>query len=96
MQLKDYDITTRYEATVVESERITPPDSKEEVRDISFKVDRPGFGAQVGHNIGVLAPGRSEIGQEHHFRLYSIADLPRETADGCRREVPSPRAFWTN
>lgn len=85
MQLKDYDITTRYEAKIVDSERITPRDSKEDVRDISLKIDRPGFDARVGHNIGVLAPGQREIGQEHQFRLYSIADLPRVSADGCQQ-----------
>ncbi len=82
MRLQDYDISKRYGAKVVGSERITRDDSNEELRDISIEVDNQEYDAKVGHNIGVLAPGQAEVGQDHHFRLYSVADLPRRTADG--------------
>lgn len=85
MRLQDYDTRTRYQATVLGSERITPANSKEEVRDISIEVDSPKFRAKPGQNFGVLAPGQTEIGQQYHFRLYSIADLPQETEEGHQR-----------
>ncbi len=82
MRLQDYDTKTRYKASVLGSERITPVESKEEVRDILIEVESQDFRVRVGQNIGVLAPGRLEIGQEHHFRLYSVADLPLLTIQG--------------
>ncbi len=85
MQLQDYDTKTRYKAKVLGSEKITSAESKEEVRDISIEVESQDFEVQVGQNIGVLAPGQAEIGQEHHFRLYSVADLPQLTTDGHQR-----------
>jgi ferredoxin--NADP+ reductase len=85
MQLQDYDTKTRYQAKVLGSERITAAVSNEEVRDISIEIESQDFDARVGQNIGVLAPGQPEIGQEHHFRLYSVADLPHVTTDGHQR-----------
>lgn len=85
MQLQDYDTKTHYQAKVLVSERITAAVSNEEVRDISIEVESQDFEAQVGQNVGVLAPGQTEIGQEHHFRLYSVADLPHVTTDGHQR-----------
>jgi len=82
MRLQDYDLRTQYRATVQRSLRMTAPASKVEVREISFDVEHPGFDASVGQNIGVLAPGQAEFGQEHHFRLYSIADVPETTDAG--------------
>ena len=85
MRLQDYDTKTRYQAKVLGSERITAVVSNEEVRDISIEVESQDFDAQVGQNVGVLAPGQTEIGQEHHFRLYSVADLPHVTMDSHQR-----------
>jgi ferredoxin--NADP+ reductase len=85
MQISDYKKQTRHKAAVIDSVRITPEDSAEEVREISIEINSQDFRAEVGQNIGVLAPGRSEIGQEHHFRLYSIADIPQMTPAGCQR-----------
>jgi ferredoxin--NADP+ reductase len=54
----------------------------DEVREIILDIEDPTFRVEVGQNIGVLAPGQKEFGQEHHFRLYTIADLPEETPEG--------------
>jgi ferredoxin--NADP+ reductase len=75
-RLEDYDTATPFEATVVSSERITPAESDEEVRELVLEIDRPEFSYQLGQSIGVLAPGGAEFGKDHHFRLYSVADLP--------------------
>lgn len=85
LQLQDYDIETRYRASVVGSDRISGPETRPEVREITIDVEGPRFSAEVGQNIGVLAPGRREIGQSEHFRLYSIAGIPEVTETGGQR-----------
>lgn len=82
MQLQDYDVSTRFAAKVLSSQRITPAMSKHDVREIIVEVESDTFEVKVGQNIGVLAPGQTEMGQEYHFRLYSIADLPVRTSSG--------------
>jgi ferredoxin--NADP+ reductase len=84
-RLADYDTETRYRTTVVSSERITSEQSDEEVREIELDVDRPDFSYEIGQSIGVLAPGAAEFGQEYHFRLYSVADLPEKSESGNPR-----------
>ena len=87
-RLEDYDTDTRYGATVVSSERITSAESDEEVRELVLDVDRPDFSYEIGQSIGVLAPGSPELGHEHHFRLYSVADLPERSASGQPQFAP--------
>lgn len=60
-------------AKLISSSRITPPNSPEDVRHMTFAIDDAGFDARVGHCIKVLAPG--QFGNQHHSRLYSLADL---------------------
>ena len=82
MRLQKYDTDSRHQATVLSSERITSVDSTEEVRELLLEVDRPDFTFKVGQSIGVLAPGSPDFGQEFHFRLYSVADLPSRSKSG--------------
>ncbi len=86
MRLEEYDTSSRYRATLVSSERITPEESEEEVRELVLDVERPDFPYRVGQSIGVLAPGSPDFGTEHHFRLYSVADLP-DTGDSGRPRI---------
>ncbi len=83
--LEEYDRGERYTATVVSSERITAESSPDEVREIVLEIDRTDFPFEIGQSVGVLAPGSREFGQEHHFRLYSVADLPSRGAAGRPR-----------
>ena len=83
--LSDYDTSTRFVATVVSSERITPREASDEVREIVLDIDREGFDYELGQSIGVLAPGDPAFGHEHHFRLYSVADLPERSPNGHPR-----------
>lgn len=85
MRLQDYDTTTTYSAAVVSSDRITPDNSADEVRDIVLDIQTSAFKAQAGQCIGVLAPGNAEFGQQTHFRLYTLADLPERMDDGKTR-----------
>jgi ferredoxin--NADP+ reductase len=93
-QLADYDIETRYQALVVSNERITPEQSDEEVRELVLEVGAD-FSFQVGQSIGVLAPGSADFGHEHHFRLYSVANLPEQSASGKPRiQIAVRRCFY--
>jgi ferredoxin--NADP+ reductase len=83
--LADYDTATRFRATVVSNDRITSESSDEEVRELLLDVERPDLPYGVGQSIGVCAPGNPVFGKREHFRLYSVADLPTQNADGQPR-----------
>jgi ferredoxin--NADP+ reductase len=91
IRLDEYDVEPRFAATVVSTERIMSPSSPlrvpadEEVRELVLDVDRPDFPYEAGQSLGVIAPGSPALGRPHHFRLYSVADLPE------RNEAGKPR-----
>ena len=60
-------------ATLVSNQRITEPESPEDVRRLRFAVDEAGFDGRIGQCLRVRAPG--QFGPRWHERLYSIADL---------------------
>jgi ferredoxin--NADP+ reductase len=80
MRLSDYDAEHPRAATLISTERITPPDWEAEVRHLLLRMEDP-FDYVEGQSIGVLAPGPHEFGNKHHLRLYSIAS-PRGGEDG--------------
>jgi ferredoxin--NADP+ reductase len=84
-RLEDYDTEQRAQATVLANRRITAEESAEEVRELVLEVQRPDFSYELGQSIGVLAPGSPDFGHEHHFRLYSVADLPDRGDSGNPR-----------
>ncbi len=83
--LEEYDRGPHWGATVVSTERITPESSDVEVRELVLDVEPPTRPFRLGQSIGVVAPGNPAFGPHHHFRLYSIADLPEEGASGRPR-----------
>ncbi|HMP17914.1 MAG TPA: hypothetical protein PKD72_12880, partial [Gemmatales bacterium] len=93
MHLTDYDTTVQFDAQVMESKRITPVESADEIRDILLDVQGE-LNVQAGQNIGVLAPGNEEFGQEHHLRLYTIADLPEKPEAGKTRIRLCVKRCW--
>ena len=74
-RLSEFDIDTRYNATIRSSKRLTPLDS-EEIREIMLEVKQPGFNCRIDQSFGVLIDVESEFGNTKHHRLYSVADLP--------------------
>ena len=84
-RVEDYDTETRFAATLVSSQRITPKESEEEVRELVLDIDRSDFSIQVGQSICVLAPAGREMGQQYQLRLYSVADLPDRGDSGNPR-----------
>ena len=80
-RLSDYDTSRTSEAMVKESHRITSKDVPE-VRSILLSVAHPEFSYREGQNIGITVPGTQAFGQEQHFRLYTIANSPRQAENG--------------
>ena len=84
-RLEDYDQQQQFQAAVVSSERITSEESGIEVRELTLDIEKPGFELELGQSLGVVAPGNEAFGQKHHFRLYSVADLPERGENGLPR-----------
>lgn len=93
MRLQDYDTSERFTGTVVATHRITPP-SSDEVREIILDVDSADLDLVPGRTVGVLAPGQAEFGQDHHFRLYTVADLPEHDGAHTRIKLAVKRCFY--
>ena len=74
-RLNDFDTSHTFEATVKESERITPDGQTDEVRHIVLDVKRKDVEMKIGQNIGLVLSGQHEFGNEVHFRLYTIAGV---------------------
>lgn len=68
-----------YGATLVRSQRITPPEA-EEVRHLVFSRADQSITLQAGQCVRVMAPGQH--GNKVHPRLYLIADPDVAQADG--------------
>lgn len=85
MKLQELDTSDRFKATLISSEKLTPQASNEDVRELVLELEDSSLDLDVGQSIAVLAPGQRDFGQEHHIRLYSVADLPEQTAAGRRR-----------
>ncbi|MGC4079641.1 MAG: FAD-binding oxidoreductase [Rubrivivax sp.] len=60
-------------ATLLASDRITPPDSPDDVRHLVFETHDPSFDIRIGQCLRLRVPGR--YGQAWHERLYSLAGL---------------------
>ena len=65
-----------YTATLMQSRRITPSASREDVRHLVLRTGDLSFDAALGNLIRVMAPG--QFGNRSHARLYSIMDLERK------------------
>ena len=82
MHVEHFDTETRYQATLLESHRITPEASSEEVRELLLEIGGSDFNYEIGQSVGVLVPGPHAFGHDYHFRLYTIADTPASSKAG--------------
>jgi ferredoxin--NADP+ reductase len=55
------------------------------VRELTLEIEREDFPFRLGQSIGVVTPGDPALGEDHHFRLYSVADLPQRGESGRPR-----------
>ncbi|NQV53371.1 MAG: ferredoxin-NADP reductase [Flavobacteriales bacterium] len=93
--LTDYNTDVTYRATVLKTDRLTPPDT-EEVREIQLEVDDPSFSCQVDQSFGVMVKSNNEFGNEWHHRLYSVADLPSKKKDKTRLTMLVKRCSYVD
>lgn len=77
-KIEEYDIENPFQATVLESTRITPEEADEEVREIVFEADKSDFQFQIGQSVAVIVPGPHAFGNRQHVRLYTIANTLQE------------------
>ena len=94
MNLHEFDITRRYPATLISSERITPEDGEAEVRHLVLKVPEGAINYLEGQSIGVLPPGPREFGNPYHLRLYSIASPREGESSGSTISICVRRCFY--
>jgi len=76
MQLSEYDFSHRFEAELLDIYRLTPPDSIDDVREMTLRINSEDFIYKAGQSIAVLVPGPHQFGNPYHIRLYTIADPP--------------------
>jgi ferredoxin--NADP+ reductase len=93
-RLEDYDTEERFSAKVRETTLLTPADYDDEVRNLVLEVDRADFTFRAGQSIGVIAPGRKELGQDEHFRLYTVANSHEVGRGKPRIEICVKRCFY--
>lgn len=96
MQLNDYDTTHRWQATLIESSRITPEGSFDEVRELILEPDQLELPFELGQSVGVLAPGDPAFGRHDHLRLYSVADLKQADAGRTWIKICVKRCTYTD
>ncbi|MCC5867881.1 MAG: oxidoreductase [Gammaproteobacteria bacterium] len=82
MRVEDLDLGTRWPAKLVANTPLTPPEAREEVRELLFEVDDPERDFRAGQSVAVAVAGPHEFGQQQHVRLYTIARTPAELGPG--------------
>ncbi len=60
-------------ATLIENQRITPPESVDDIRHLVFDLTGSGIEYLEGQSMGVVPPGETVEGKRHKVRLYSIS-----------------------
>lgn len=71
---RDYDTQNPIHATVTMNVRLTPAESQEDVRELTLRIDKTPFHCAAGQSVGVLVSGPHDFGNQHHMRLYTIAE----------------------
>jgi ferredoxin--NADP+ reductase len=83
MKIDELDLGRRWSAQLVGSFALTPPEARDEVRELVLEVLEPGFEFRIGQSVAVLVAGPHDFGQQQHIRLYTLASTPAEA--GPRR-----------
>jgi ferredoxin--NADP+ reductase len=82
MRIEDLDLGERWSARLVENMPLTPPEAREEVRELLLETLAPGPDLRIGQNVAVLVTGPHDFGQRQHVRLYTLASTPDEAGPG--------------
>ncbi len=82
MRIEDLDLGDRWSAKVVANEALTPPEAREEVRELVLEADDTDRDFRAGQSVAVAVEGDLEFGQKQHVRLYTVARTPAELGPG--------------
>ncbi len=85
MELRHLATHPPFQATLLSSDRLTPPHADEEVRELVLELPPGAPTPDIGQSLGVLPAEPGAPGGAEHLRLYSIADLPVKTPAGALR-----------
>jgi len=82
MKIEDLELGRGWAARLLENNALTPPEAKEEVRELVLEAEQPESELRAGQSVGVLVAGPHDLGQQNHVRLYTIAKTPAELGSG--------------
>ena len=82
MNIENLDLGQHWPARLVENVALTPPDAREEVRELVLEVPDADRKFCAGQSVAVLVAGPHDFGQQHHVRLYTVARTPAEAGPG--------------
>ena len=82
MRIEDLDLGKRWPAKLVANTRLTPPEAREEVRELLFETDDAECDFRAGQSVAVSVAGPHEFGQDEHVRLYTVARTAAELGPG--------------
>ena len=82
MKIEDLDLGDRWPAKLVANTPLTPPQAREQVRELFFEADDAERDFRAGQCIAVAVAGPHEFGQQEHLRLYTVARTPAELGPG--------------
>ncbi|MBM4343175.1 MAG: ferredoxin--NADP(+) reductase [Deltaproteobacteria bacterium] len=82
--------------TLQSIERLTAPDSPNDVRHLVLRWQPGEFNWHEGQSVGIVPPGVNAKGRPHPVRLFSIASASDgENGDGTTLALTIKRFFWT-
>ncbi len=82
MRIEDLDLGARWSAKVVDNQALTPPEAREEVRELLLETDDTTRDFRAGQSVAVAVEGKLDFGQRQHVRLYTVARTPAELGPG--------------
>ncbi|MGY6554854.1 MAG: FAD-binding oxidoreductase [Wenzhouxiangella sp.] len=82
MRIEDLDLGKRWSAKVVANQSLTPPEAREEVRELLLEADDTERDFRAGQSVAVAVEGDLAFGQKQHVRLYTVARTPAELGPG--------------
>lgn len=82
MRIEDLDLGKRWSAKVVDNQALTPPQAREEVRELLLEAGDTKRDFRAGQSVAVSVTGPHAFGQQQHVRLYTVARTPDELGPG--------------
>ena len=82
MKIEDLDLGKTWTAKLINNAALTPPQARDEVRELLLEADDAERDFRAGQCVAVSLAGPHEFGQQQHVRLYTVARTPAELGPG--------------